>query len=495
MYSNNVPYREGALLYKDSIKANQIAKVYQRYKKFDQSSYSISNATFFNIFACESMRLGRYKIPISDNLLLCVTDPLTFSEMRRYFNSFNALKWFKSKFFQIKRKRQVEIPILPDSEDFLDYIVQFVEYGRIVEKVGERPVTIPVVPPRDLRIPPDLTFDTSVANSQYFLESIFQVILDYISDHQALGKCSILIGGDGRSLNAFARNTFIRVASGNGVMLVQQSLQNILTPSAARQFLIDNPSTRCAVVFTAASNGGGVRGKFGIQVIFPKTSTMTTCGLTSALTEKLPNLSHAKILPKKLLQSEVSRKISSLGSTQLQWTDPLDGYVSDLLRFYDVEGIRNYLRSNDISLVVNANHGSAGPLLLALFEKMKLDSSEYIINGDIKEDFGGVLPTLEISDSTTMMELFNPLIVDTVAMKLAIQQVVTQRDANPVQSIVRFTNADDSPDLGFAFNADCSKCMVVGAGLIVSPEETIGVIDTGSSSNDGKTSLFQVYNV
>jgi hypothetical protein len=102
MYSNNKPCREGALLFKDSDKALQMTLLYQRYRKFDASSYGLPNATFYNIFGRESLRVGRYKVPLSDELILCTTDPLTISEVKRYLTSFNALKWFKSKFFQQK---------------------------------------------------------------------------------------------------------------------------------------------------------------------------------------------------------------------------------------------------------------------------------------------------------------------------------------------------------------------------------------------------------
>ena len=50
----------GAVLFKNPDQARQIALLYQRYKKFDQTSYSISNVTFYNLFAAESVRVGRY---------------------------------------------------------------------------------------------------------------------------------------------------------------------------------------------------------------------------------------------------------------------------------------------------------------------------------------------------------------------------------------------------------------------------------------------------
>lgn len=133
MYSNYVPNREGALLYRDPNKALAMAILYQRYKKFDTSCYSISNSTMYNVFATQSMRLGRYKIPLSNEIILCVTDPLTMSEMKRYLTSFQVLKYFKSLFFQQKRKRQYIIDISKSSKT-LDWVYdcfECLEYGRL----------------------------------------------------------------------------------------------------------------------------------------------------------------------------------------------------------------------------------------------------------------------------------------------------------------------------------------------------------------------------
>ena len=482
MYSNNVPCREGALLYKDANKANQMALVYQRYKKFDQSSYSLSNATFFNIFASESMRLGRYKVPLSDELILCVTDPLTFSEMRRYFNSFNALKWFKSKFFQLKRKRQVEMPISPISEDFLDYIVQFIEFGRIVDKVGERQVTIPIVPILESLIPSSLIFETSTANSQYFLEALFQAILEYISAHVDLRKCSVLLGGDGRALNAFATRLFVRVAAGNGVASVLESSDNILTPSAARQFLSDHPSTTCAIIFTAPFAEGGVRGKFGVQFAFPRQTSMSLPSLLSAVKARLPTLRQVNIFPKRIIRAG---NPGMIGFTSVSQVAPLEGYVADLISLHDTERIGSFLKSREVSVVMNANHGSAGPVLRLLLQAMGLDSSELLLNGDVRPDFSGVVPSLTTDDSSTMMDLFNPLFVNTTVMASIIRDIIRAGHASIafLSGVTRL--ADDSPDLGFAFSADCLKCMIVGGGLIVSPEEAIAVIGRDNHLLDG----------
>ena len=76
-------------------------------------------------------------MPQNEKIILCLTDPLTTSEMKRYFNSIHALKFFKSKLMQQKRKRQYVMPVLADN-NFFQQAVFLMEYGRTVidDKVG-----------------------------------------------------------------------------------------------------------------------------------------------------------------------------------------------------------------------------------------------------------------------------------------------------------------------------------------------------------------------
>ena len=175
MYSNNKPFREGAVLFRDKFRALQMALLYQRYKKFDDSSYSVSNATFFNVFGTESLRIGRYKVPQSDSVVLCTTDPLTVSQVKRYLNSFNVLKWFKSMFFQQIRKRQYVMDVKSQqqcdsyAEEFFPEAVHRIEYGRMLEdpRVRKRfrdySFNVPIVP---MELDVDSIVSSSTARKQ-----------------------------------------------------------------------------------------------------------------------------------------------------------------------------------------------------------------------------------------------------------------------------------------------------------------------------------------
>ena len=164
--------------------------------------------------------LHRYKVPQTNEVILCLTDPLTSSEMKRYFNSIHALKFFKSKFMQQKRKRQYVMPVLTNN-DFFSESVFLMEYGRTVlddknngfASAGKMSVVRPVmnfkneysisgknkiqsskqiendISGNNTNINSDLNGSVNVglkvtirtANSQYFVENLMQSILTYIA--------------------------------------------------------------------------------------------------------------------------------------------------------------------------------------------------------------------------------------------------------------------------------------------------------------------------
>lgn len=275
------------------------------------------------------MKQIRYKVPQTEDVILCLTDPLTSSEMKRYFNSIHALKFFKSKFMQQKRKRQYVLPVRADN-DFFAESVFLMEYGRTViddknngaASSGKKSVVIPIFPfkneysisgpnnkniknkqiimrnydnnvynnnnnmnknemDKDNRnnendenenefsnvVNVGLKVTTRTANSQYFLENLFQSVLTYVTlknkgeekrysnsklavksdlnnvndqndkiellDTNELSSISVFLGGDGRIFNNQAIEIATRVCSGNNVKSVILSEEGLLTTASA----------------------------------------------------------------------------------------------------------------------------------------------------------------------------------------------------------------------------------------------------------------------
>ena len=251
--------------------------------------------------------------------------------MKRYFNSIHALKFFKSKFMQQKRKRQYVLPVRSDN-DFFAESVFLMEYGRTViddknnglASSGKKSVVIPIFPfkneysisgpnnknsknkqiimrnyddnvynnnnnnnmnsnemDKDDRskenkenenellnvVNVGLKVTTRTANSQYFLENLFQSVLTYVTlknkgeekrysnsklavksdlknvnnqndkigllDTTELSSISVFLGGDGRIFNNQAIEIATRVCSGNNVKSVLLSEEGLLTTASA----------------------------------------------------------------------------------------------------------------------------------------------------------------------------------------------------------------------------------------------------------------------
>lgn len=306
MYSNNKPFREGALLYSDQRKAQEMALLYQRYKKFDTDSYSLPNATFFNVFGAETLRVGRYKVPQGDEVILCTTDPLTFTEMKRYFNSFAPIKWFRSKFMQQKRKRQFIMNIGSDGDgsnvgmlvgggreagSFFSACVHEIEHGRWEDSDKKdkyrkgRKIPVQPIGSSSLTFAADrhgrggMSMPTSVANSQYFVESLIQNVLEYTLKEMgadSLLNLDVYMGGDGRLLNSFMMELSLRVMAGNGVKRVRLAKRGSLTTSEAIAALENRKSdnqgrSSLALVWTASDREGGLRGNVGTADSTPET--------------------------------------------------------------------------------------------------------------------------------------------------------------------------------------------------------------------------------
>jgi hypothetical protein len=326
MYSNNQPGREGALLFRDPEQALQVALLYQRYKKFDTSSYSAANATFFNLFGEETLRIGKYKVPQSDSVILCATDPLTASDVRRYLNSFNALKGLRSLFLQQKRKRQYLMAVDRSADyarSFFPEAVHKLEYLRILDhpvfrrRYKRGSSFYQDVPILSTRLPLDnscissafegLVLPIMIANSQYVLENLCQGIAEVIAQSAYEHRCRcamkdssqqgseaeislrdllrdihVSIGGDGRLLNDFAIEMLVRVLVAHQIGNIHIADEGLLCTSAAKYAMTrreagngeaaaeSSPAPfEASIVLTAPHRNGGIKGYIGIKILLP----------------------------------------------------------------------------------------------------------------------------------------------------------------------------------------------------------------------------------
>lgn len=528
MYSNNQPAKEGALLFKDRVQATSLALLYQRYRKFDKDCYSIENATFFNIFGTETVRIGRYKVPQTDEIILCTTDPLTYTDMMRYFRSFAPMKYFRSQFMQQKRKRQYILNTrnydgtnskddpLRDPEIFFRRAVHFIENGLFHEhkaKVDMKgPLKLPVQPLctelQDTMLSsistPDsidqlrISLPLYKANSQYFLELLFQGILNNLNKSQMLHESTLMIGGDGRMLNNFAVETFLAIAAGNGVKEVKIMADNILSYPVAR--LAAEEGNDLTIVLSDPINVAGLNGYFGLQLLDSLGKTYST----SAYSDLVEDM--AEVV-------EVSKMVVSgmYHNTKVTYHDKtcLSNYFLDLKKHYHLDEIKRKLLRSNLIISFDCAHGSVKPTISMLLEELNLldedvttesdDSSiALLLNDQLRSDYYGKIPGLPVDS----LDLFNRLdltnIIDLSKLKNDILESLKNCKTSaecfqyaPPSSISKsefaVNGAGDTgcPDFGFIYTSDGSSCdMITAAHGIVSADELRTITSTDAASND-----------
>ena len=206
MYSNNRPFREGALLFQQQAALEQIALLYQRYNRFDETSYTAEDATLFNVQAASALRLGRYSLPLDQEVILSIQRPLAPGEVKKYLNTPNVIKWLANAVMQqsrMKRRRFLNMD-LGDSSFFKTAVVD-IEYSDSAPRVGvdageqakslaqmwrRKEVVNGVLPSCEgIKVP------MRIANSANFLEALVQCILAAVAGGNSLEGYTLLIGG------------------------------------------------------------------------------------------------------------------------------------------------------------------------------------------------------------------------------------------------------------------------------------------------------------
>ena len=502
MYSNNQPGREGALLFRDPEQALQVALLYQRYKKFDTSSYSAANATFFNLFGEETLRIGKYKVPQSDSVILCATDPLTASDVRRYLNSFNALKGLRSLFLQQKRKRQYLMAVDRSTDyarSFFPEAVHKLEYLRILDHPVFRRRYKPgssfyqEVPILSTRLPLDSTCISSafeglvlpimIANSQYVLENLCQGIAETITQYAYEHRCAkgseseismrdllrdihVTIGGDGRLLNDFAIEMLVRVLVAHQIGNIHIGDEGLLCTSAAKHAMTrreaGNGETaagdpfEASIVLTAPHRNGGIKGYIGIKILLPDNAGRQVATLgpeewaqlvldmgrrdrVRLLLTRPPDAVLAMLRPRPI--GVVSKQ--SLHNTAVTSVDAAAVYARTVSSLFDLPLIQRYLASSSLFVSFDCMHGVARRYLDPVLQTLGVDLACCYLNQVARSDFDGCIPSASAEHCSSSISLFNA------------QQLVHADDG-----VLDAGAPADCPDLGFVLDADVSRCLV-----------------------------------
>ncbi|QKT04671.1 alpha-D-glucose phosphate-specific phosphoglucomutase [Ectothiorhodospiraceae bacterium 2226] len=274
-----------------------------------------------------------------------------------------------------------------------------------------------------------------------FVQSIFD-ILDNGRGEDVRGK-TLVVGGDGRYYNRTAIGTILRMAAANGVGRVLVGQGGILSTPAV-SCIIRKHQALGGIVLSASHNPAGPEGDFGI-----KYNVANGGPAPEAVTEAI--YARSREIDAYLTLDEVELPLDrlgrfELGQTQIEIIDPVADYAELMQQLFDFEAIGALLRGETIPgwhMRFDAMHAVTGPYARDILERRLGAPAGTVMNGEVREDFGGGHP-----------------------------------DPNLVHAheLVTLLNAPDGPQFGAASDGDGDRNMILGRNTFVTPSDSLAVL-------------------
>lgn len=456
MYSNNKPFSEGALLFKNNTNNIKLALLYQRYRKFSTyenlrntefpknyyASYSTSNMTLYNIFSIDSNRIGRYKISLSNKLLLYIHKPLTINDMKRYFTTFNLWKIISRSYFQVKRKACLELTVT--DSDFLKNCLYYLENDVLRMKDMNKICSKQVLGQFDVHnnMKSLVSWSTNGfqfisklgnLNKQYFISNFIQSLFELNIIDKSYG---ILLGSDGRLWSDVLIEETMDILIGNQVKSILLPSQRILTYPLIQQIIQkSHKDINVIIFFTGEDNEDGIQGDHGMTV---------------------------------LIRNEDSGEFKALAKTQ--WVNIFQYMCHDVnivnsKSLHNVPWLRQYLDTED---QMNINQRLIDTEILTIPSLVDFYVNTIDSNNDLKESI--VVNSLNSYSTTSCLKSINlhPLIqlvnIDVNQGYIPLKKVISnERVANK--------------QLEFVFTNNMRECIVIYGSHILSFRNAVEIIN------------------
>ncbi|MEE2945409.1 MAG: alpha-D-glucose phosphate-specific phosphoglucomutase [Pseudomonadota bacterium] len=269
-----------------------------------------------------------------------------------------------------------------------------------------------------------------------YLENFVQSVLNAIDG--ATDKTFVL-GGDGRYFNAEAIQTILKMAAANGAKHVIVG-QNGLLSTPAASHVIRKYKADGGFILSASHNPGGIDADFGL-----KFNGENGGPAPEALTTKM--LAQSEAISEYLISDGADIDLSALGSHSLdgmsvEIIDPVSDYAELMGTLFDFNAIKS-LFATGFRMRFDAMHAVTGPYAKTILEDTLGAPEGTVINGVPSVDFGKGHP-----------------------------------DPNPVwaKELMAEMMGDNAPDFGAASDGDGDRNMIVGAGLYVTPSDSLAVL-------------------
>jgi len=290
---------------------------------------------------------------------------------------------------------------------------------------------------------PDQKFGTAglrkkvaVFQQPHYLENLLQAVFDCVPELK--GK-TLVIGGDGRYHNRAAIQTAIAMAAANSISRVIVGQGGIVSTPAVSH-LIRLRGAAGGFVFSASHNPAGPDGDFGVKFnianggqageattdrIFARTKEISSYRLSDA----------AKI--------DLDRRgLSRMDGCEVEVIDGVADYAALMQKLFDFDRMRDWLKRGG-RVCFDAMHAVTGPYAQRILVEQLGAPASSVLNSTPLEDFGGGHPDPNLIYAKPLVDL---------------------------------SNSSASPDLLAASDGDGDRNMILGAGVFISPGDSLAML-------------------
>lgn len=281
---------------------------------------------------------------------------------------------------------------------------------------------------------------TPVFMGRHYLENFIQSILDVIGcrDENGKGKTFVL-GGDGRYFNDRAAQVILRMAAANGAGRVIVGQGAILSTPAASHLIRLN-KTDGGIIMSASHNPGGPHEDWGVKFNMANGGPAPEAK-TEAMYQRTLEISEYRILEAQDVDlTRIGRQ--DLGGMIVDVVDPVADYAALMESLFDFAAIRAMF-AGGFRMRMDGMCAVTGPYATEILENRLGAAPGTVVNKVPLPDFGGMHP-----------------------------------DPNPTwaKALMDEMFSDAAPDFGAASDGDGDRNMVVGAGIYVSPSDSLAVL-------------------
>ena len=281
---------------------------------------------------------------------------------------------------------------------------------------------------------------TPVFMGHHYLENFVQAIFDVVGARNPDGSGkTFVLGGDGRYFNVEASQVILRMAAANGAARVIVGQGAILSTPAASHLIRLN-QTDGGIIMSASHNPGGPKEDFGVKFNMANGGPAPE-SVTEAMYQRTTQLTSYQMLDAQDVDlGRIGRH--AFGPMVVDVVDPVADYAALMESLFDFAAIRAMF-AGGFRMRMDSMCAVTGPYSVDILENRLGAAKGSVINGTPLPDFGGMHP-----------------------------------DPNPTwaKALMDEMFAADAPDFGAASDGDGDRNMVVGAGIYVSPSDSLAVL-------------------